>query len=284
MAGPQEFHSFVRKFVNLWQSGFHAKLYVESEAGNAFVNLQLGLGQAQPAHGDGQAVGGSRLRRRERRAAERRVNAVAEEAVADEAAAVKAAEEVAAAEVAEEVKAAEEAAAAKSAEEAAAVEVAEEITAGTGLFKCDVCEKMFSNGKNMRIHQGKQHKATSSPIPQFDGSFCSDFAVYEFTFESHETCTDDDIIENLNTNFHCPLDDRKIEKNDPIRYFTSKKTNEILEENKILKVFKVSAKDDETAVNLIESWKTFGNFDDRAFNNSVHWDITIRIKDMQRLF
>ena len=128
MAGPQEFDSFVRKFVNLWQSGFHAKLYVESEAGNAFVNLQLGLGQAQPAHGDGQAVGGSRLRRRERRAAERRVNAVAEEAVADEAAAVKAAEEVAAAEVAEEVKAAEEAAAAKSAEEAAAVEVAEEVT------------------------------------------------------------------------------------------------------------------------------------------------------------
>ena len=58
----------------------------------------------------------------------------------------------------------------------------------------------------------------------------------------------------------------------------------ILEENKILKVFKVSAKDDETAVNLIESWKTFGNFDDRAFNNSVHWDITIRIEDLQRLF
>ena len=67
---------------------------------------------------------------------------------------------------------------------------------------------------------------------------------------------------------------------------SNKNTEDILEENKIgfLKVFKVLAKGDETGLNLIESWKTFGNFDDRAFNNSDHWDITIRIKEMQRLF
>ena len=102
----------------------------------------------------------------------------------------------------------------------------------------------------MRIHQGKQHKGTSSPIPQFDGSCSSDFAEYEFSFESHETCTDDDVIEALKTNFHCPLDDLKLEKNDPIRHFTIKKTNEISEANKVLKVFKVSAKDDEIDLNF----------------------------------
>ena len=37
---------FVRKFVILWQSGCDAKLSVEAEAGNAFVNLRAGLGQA----------------------------------------------------------------------------------------------------------------------------------------------------------------------------------------------------------------------------------------------
>ena len=46
MASPGELYQFVRKFENLWQSGRHAKLFVETEAGNAFVHLQVGLGQA----------------------------------------------------------------------------------------------------------------------------------------------------------------------------------------------------------------------------------------------
>ena len=46
MAGPRELDQFVRKFVTLWQSGHHAKLFVETEAGDAFVQLQVGLGMA----------------------------------------------------------------------------------------------------------------------------------------------------------------------------------------------------------------------------------------------
>ena len=123
------------------------------------------------------------------------------------------------------------------------------------------------NLKNMRIHKAKQHKIGSSPIPQLDGAG-SDFAAYEFTFEAHENCTDDDIVEALKTNFHCPLDDNKIEKNDPIRHFDVKKTKDIFKENKVFEVF---AKENKTV-------------DDRAFMNSTHWDITIRIKEFQRLF
>ena len=40
----------VRKCVALWQSGQNAKLHVETEAGNAFVHLQVGLGQAKQLH------------------------------------------------------------------------------------------------------------------------------------------------------------------------------------------------------------------------------------------
>ena len=48
MAGASELDSFVRKFVNLWKAGSHAKLHVETLDGDAFVNLQVGLGQALP--------------------------------------------------------------------------------------------------------------------------------------------------------------------------------------------------------------------------------------------
>ena len=76
--GFLELDSFVKKFVSLWRSGCEANLQVQSRAGNAYVNLQLGLGQADvhvhpPAAGDGGRRGGgpARQRRRTRREAER---------------------------------------------------------------------------------------------------------------------------------------------------------------------------------------------------------------------
>ena len=86
MAGPDELDKFVRKFVTLWQSGCDANLYVETKAGNAFVNLRVGLGQAHPHHG--QHVGGHRgggpakQQRLERRAAARKATAAAAEKAA----------------------------------------------------------------------------------------------------------------------------------------------------------------------------------------------------------
>ena len=75
MAGNEELGKFVQKFVSLWQSGSNARLYVESEAGYAFVSLQVDLGQAKPLtgggqHGHGQGHRGgkpTKQRRRERR-------------------------------------------------------------------------------------------------------------------------------------------------------------------------------------------------------------------------
>ena len=75
MAGTDELDKFITKFVSLWISGCNAKQTVEAEAGNAFVNLRVGLGQAhlgQQHHVVYHRRGGpSRQRRKEKRAAER---------------------------------------------------------------------------------------------------------------------------------------------------------------------------------------------------------------------
>ena len=74
MAGTAELSSFVNKFVNLWQSGRNATLHVETNAGSAFINLRLDLGQAQQQYGLREG-GNSRQRRKARRAAERQTAA-----------------------------------------------------------------------------------------------------------------------------------------------------------------------------------------------------------------
>ena len=74
MAGLKEFHSFVGKFVSLWQNGIEASLHVDSKAGEATVSLQVGLGHAQPLQEQQPLPKSrpSRLRRRQRRAEARK--------------------------------------------------------------------------------------------------------------------------------------------------------------------------------------------------------------------
>ena len=72
-----ELNSFVSKFNSLWATGSNASLTFESNAGQAYVTLRLCLGE-HPRKLDDPATGvlkkhlsPSKLRRRERRAAER---------------------------------------------------------------------------------------------------------------------------------------------------------------------------------------------------------------------
>ena len=90
MAGNtlEEVSSFVNKFVNLWKSGCDASLHMESQAGQAFVTIRLGLGtgaystsnsrqnkQFQHSESKVKKVSPSRMRRRARRSAARQVAA-----------------------------------------------------------------------------------------------------------------------------------------------------------------------------------------------------------------
>ena len=75
----EELESFVKKFQHLWTSGYDAHLHVETHAGQAWVHLQVCLGQAQGPHAHqlgknfppNQRNSTSRQRRRARREAER---------------------------------------------------------------------------------------------------------------------------------------------------------------------------------------------------------------------
>ena len=69
MAASTELSSFVTKFYNLWSYGKCARLSVECEAGQAYMNLQLRLPGPHPDQQHGHAPqrpGPPRLRRRER--------------------------------------------------------------------------------------------------------------------------------------------------------------------------------------------------------------------------
>ena len=77
----------MNKFVNLWRSGIQANLLVEAQAGQAFVNLRVGLGSLQNAprkQFSHRHPGPSRLRRRQRRAEARQAAAAAEQVAATE--------------------------------------------------------------------------------------------------------------------------------------------------------------------------------------------------------
>ena len=79
-----EINSFIGKFTSLWQQGHDASLFMEAQAGKAYIVLRLGLGENPHLNTmHPQRVSPSRLRRRERRAAARRDSAVKAETVSN---------------------------------------------------------------------------------------------------------------------------------------------------------------------------------------------------------
>ena len=81
MAGLQEIHSFMGKFVSLWKNVYEAILRIQSKAGKASISMEVELWQAFPPR----KPGPSRLRRSERRAEANAQENTSEEAVAEEA-------------------------------------------------------------------------------------------------------------------------------------------------------------------------------------------------------
>ena len=89
MAGPQQLHSFVVKFINLWQAGCDASLHVDCHDGQAAVHLRAGLGevlppqqpQPQPFHRKAQGL--SRICRRQRREQSRQAEKAIQDAVVE---------------------------------------------------------------------------------------------------------------------------------------------------------------------------------------------------------
>ena len=239
MAKPFELQSFVNKFVNLWKDGCDASLHVEARAGNAFVSLRVGLGEAPPHpppyhHGYRHRDGGpspSRQRRTEKREASR-----------------------------------------KSAENAANDSKAGEALSGTE----NIPEKSAEEAEDSSVEKDEATiEVTGSPIPQVDGNIDDD-VTFELKVEAHEECSNDDIIEAIETNFYGTFDDQNKEENESFRSILIKNSDEE-------KVFKVIVKDSKLAMEIIESWKIRYNFDELAFENYNFQGKSIRILEVRRL-
>ena len=197
MAGLEQIHSFVGKFVSLWQLGLDANLHLNTKAGEAHVNLIVGLGQAPlPPHQAPnlpRAFRPSRMRRRERRAA---VRSAPEEEAAEQAADRE--------EAAEEATNREETAAEKAAQKEPSGEdgtqqpaedendenlteiTAAEAASDSSEYSCDLCDNKFRSVRGLRTHEGKMHKETiGSRIPQLDGECetLEEFVTYTFVSE-----------------------------------------------------------------------------------------------------
>ena len=252
MAGEEELHSFYMKFINLWKSGRHAKLFVETIEGNAFINLQVGLGQAQPhsshhAHVGGHRAGGTaRQRRRERREEARHV-----------------------------IEATEKAAGIK-------------VTAEQVPPKDDMKVESGKDAKDTN-EAVEEIAVSSSPIPQLDGAFSEILSTnieYKLTMESHPEVTSDDIKEAIVTNFNGLLDDTKIHKNDNIRNLTFKKAEvkDVIEnKGRVVKDFTITVRDNAVVKDTIESWKERYQFDELAFENFNFDGKSTRVSQVQKM-
>jgi hypothetical protein len=187
MTSMTELDTFVKKFKDLWKSGIGAHLDVDTYAGEAWVGLRVRLGHAPgpPHHQVHQQSreksrnGPSRQRRRERRAQERN-QIEAEEtsrAEAENANTVNETDSVGA-ETEESVnKVTEEVVVDKVNEDGSNAEVGVD-------FSCDLCDSKFSSLRAVRIHEGKKHKVTGSPIPQVDGVHDEE-VLYTFVSDFH---------------------------------------------------------------------------------------------------
>ena len=242
MASRGEFYSFVRKFESLWKSGCNAKLYVETEAGHAFVHLQAGLGQAlhhpvvETPAGCHRGGGPARERRREKRLAARKA---AEEAV--------------------EI-----------------VEVEKEKV---------VSEEDATNSDTEDDASGIETEREPFKIPQVDGLVDS-VVSYELKIEAHEDCTEEEMTEALEANFHGTISDKKEGDNQELNYLVIQNLNlESACENNKRKIvsFKVAVKENVIATSIIESWKERYNFDELAFKNYNYENRSIRIDMVTRL-
>ena len=260
MAGYDELDKFVRKFVNLWQAGCEASLQVETRDGNAFANLRVGLGKAQPLHEYGQQVGGCRggspakQRRRVRREAERQQAQATAEHVGTE----------------EQIKVGQDTL---------------ENTAEKVVFKemdqdSDTIAKVANEKVELQNVEDLTEEVKLEPVVEMENQ------EYELKVAAHKKCKNYDIIEAIEVNFDGALDNLKVEENDKSRYFDvhKKESKELTDEkDRNLFTYRLVVRDLDQAKRVVESWKNKSQFDDLAFKNAEYGRVRVRILEVNKV-
>ena len=100
-------------------------------------------------------------------------------------------------------------------------------------------------------------------------------AHFEVIVEAHEKCNNNDVIEAIQENFFVALDEKNVDKVDPVRHLII--NQERLEDLKVRNKYKIIVRENEIATNIL------GSFDDSPFKNAVHRDMKIKIKEVKRV-
>ena len=248
MAGHYELDNFVRKFVSLWQSGCEASLHVESKAGNAFISLQLGLGQAHVhPHAGGRRGGGlARQRRRERREAERLARAASEQDVGLDDGKI-------------------------DAEQAESEQ--EEVVSEEENHVGSVIPQLDGNADDKVVNEFVEYELQIKAHNK-----CKNYDVIEAIEVNFDGILDDMKVEENDTNARYILVqkvDRKVKFND--------REAEPDDEEKHILMYRVFIRNCEVSQNVVESWKNRYKFDDLAFGNAVHGKVNVRILEVVKL-
>ena len=164
---------------------------------------------------------------------------------------------------------------------------AEKAAATTKKYTNTVVEETAIDLKETGTTSEEEGIGAGSPIPQVDGAGDSE-AEYELVIDAHKTCTSDDIVEAIETNFLGNLDDKKVGKSDRLREISIEKLDKKVEINLDtgpikLQIFKIVVKDSEVATKIIEEWNELYNFDDLAFTRAVYDQVKIVVRGVQKL-
>ena len=221
-------------------------MYVETEAGNAFVHLQVGLGKAQHQDKGQQYAGGrrggcpSRERRRERREAAREASTSAGEAV----------------------------------------------TVGQVEKEHLVAEEAVEKVDDKIPEAEDVTEENSFVIPQIDGANDGDEHYKLEIEAHDTVTEDDIVEALEANFYGTLEDDEVEKNNISLRYLSIQNLNlERHLENEPRKIlnYKISIKENDTARKIIESWKERYNFDELAFTNFDFKNKSIRIREVSRV-
>ena len=122
-------------------------------------------------------------------------------------------------------------------------------------------------------------------IPQVDGVVDSD-ARYELKIETHDTCTEEDVIEALEANFYGTLEYNHKDQNPYLNYMLIQNLgteSPSKEEKHNISTFQIAVGENYEATRIIESWNERYNIDKLAFKNYDFKTRSIMIEKATRL-
>ena len=113
----------------------------------------------------------------------------------------------------------------------------------------------------------------------------ADMSEFHILVETQKDVRNYEVTEAIEVNFDGCLNDRKIDVEDQVRtiYVHKDIQQDTTTGDMRTCLYKVFVKNHTIALDVIESWKTAGNFDDLAFDNAVSGKKQVKIREIRKI-